>query len=141
MLKVLIVDDEFKCREVLKVMLQESGIEINIVGTAEDVPSALDELHKHAPDLVFLDVELEQETGFDFLKQASPINFEVVFTTAYTHYAINAIKFSAIDYLLKPINPEELMNAIQKVIEKKNASTFKNKIDVLFQNLYPLRKV
>jgi two-component system, LytTR family, response regulator len=135
MLKVLIVDDEFKCREVLKVMLQESGIEINIVGTAEDVPSALDELHKHAPDLVFLDVELEQETGFDFLKQASPINFEVVFTTAYTHYAINAIKFSAIDYLLKPINPEELMNAIQKVIEKKNASTFKNKIDVLFQNL------
>lgn len=135
MLKVIIIDDEFKSRELLKVMLLEYCSGIELVGVADDVKSGLEVVSKNPPDLLFLDVELKQETGFDLLAQIHPLNFEIIFITAHSHYAIKAIKFSAIDYLLKPLNPEELKIAVEKVRERRAESTFKNKIDILFQNL------
>lgn len=135
MLKVIIIDDEFKSRELLKIMLHDQCQEIEIVGLAEDVQSGLEAISKNPPDLLLLDVELKQATGFDLLELLRPLNFEVIFITAYTHYAIRAIKFSAIDYLLKPVNPEELKLAVEKAAERRSKSTLNNKIDILFQHL------
>lgn len=135
MLKVIIIDDEFKSRELLKVMLMEYCQGIELVGMAEDVKSGLELLSKNPPDLLFLDVELKQETGFDLLSHIHPLNFEIIFITAHSHYAIKAIKFSAIDYLLKPINPEELKIAVEKAVERRAETTLKSKIDILFNNL------
>jgi two-component system, LytTR family, response regulator len=135
MLNVVIVDDEFKSREVLKEMLKMYCPDVHVSATAHDVKSSLEAIREFSPDLIFLDIELEQETGFDLLEQAAPIDFKVVFTTAYTHYAINAIKASAIDYLVKPVNPEELKSAVSKALEQKKAHSLKDQMDKLFATL------
>ncbi len=114
-MKVLIVEDEIDARKVLRYLLHQLFSDIQIVGEATSVEDAKIILDQENPDLVFLDIQLEDGTGFDLLSQLKDINFSVVFTTAYNNYAIKAIKFDAIDYLLKPVNPEELKIAVQKV--------------------------
>ena len=87
------------------------------------------------PQLVFLDVEINDGTGFDLLKQLAEINFEVIFTTAYDKYAVQAFKFSAVDYLLKPVDSEELQTAIKKLSDKHSQKEMSQKFDALFHNL------
>jgi two-component system, LytTR family, response regulator len=135
MLKALIVDDELKSRENLKIMIEDFCKDVEVVALASTVTEALDFNTLYKPQIVFLDIQMNRETGFDFLNKVNQINFEVIFTTAYSEYAIEAIKFSAIDYLLKPIDIEELKVSIQRIENKKSSFLLKDKLDYLLQNI------
>ena len=119
MLKALIVDDEEKARSVLDYYIKNFLPEINTVKQAESVDEALAVLQEYSPDIVFLDVEMPHKNGFNFMLSLEKIPFDVIFTTAYNQYAIQAIRFSALDYLMKPVDPDELKAAVQRHIEKK----------------------
>ena len=115
-----IVDDEQSAIETLSVLLQRYCPQLRIAGSARAVKPALQYLTDHSVDILFLDINMQQETGFDLLKQLTTNTAHVIFVTAHDEYGIQAIKFSATDYLLKPIRPEELIAAIHKVGQHKN---------------------
>jgi len=115
MIKAIIIEDEANSRALLLQMLEEYCEGIVIEGMAVDVPSGIGLIKEIKPDVVFLDVEMPGGTGFDVLKAFENIDFKVVFVTGYDHYAIKAIKFAALDYLLKPVNLEELRSAVEKI--------------------------
>jgi two-component system, LytTR family, response regulator len=134
-IKAIIVDDELGNIETLSSIIQQFCKNVEICGTATTNQEAELLIFNQQPQLVFLDIQLQNETTFQLLKSLNSINFEIIFITAYNQFAINAIKFSAIDYLLKPINIEELKTAIAKAInniENKNAF---GRINNLISNL------
>jgi len=133
-LNAIIVDDELKARENLQILLQDFVKGVNVVGLCQNIAEAVEAVKQNSPDVVFLDIQLQRETGFDLLTKLKEIDFEVIFTTAYTEYAIKAFKFSAIDYLLKPIDIEELKKAVGKV-EKRVNHNMTNRLSHLMQNL------
>jgi two-component system LytT family response regulator len=114
MLNVIIIDDDRNGREFLQAMLQEyfSG-RITVLATCSSVSEGIVAIHKTEPDLVFLDIEMPQASGFELIEKLGTIKFDVVFVTAYSKYALKAIKFHALDYLLKPVSPEELTKTIE----------------------------
>lgn len=114
-IKSIIVDDEKNGRENLSGILKQHCPKIEILDEANSVESAIKLIHNLNPDLVFLDIEMPKENGFKLLEYFSDFNFEVIFVTAYGNYAIKAIRFSAADYILKPINYIELKTAVKKV--------------------------
>ncbi len=134
MLKSIIVDDEPKSRENLQIVLQDFVKNIAVEALCATVDEAVTAINNTKPDIVFLDIEMQQETGFDLLNKIHQIDFEVIFITAYADYAIKAIKFSAIDYLLKPIDIEELKSAVQRVIQKREGRT-SGRLQILRDNL------
>ncbi len=117
MIKAILVDDEKKSRENLEAFLNRLGGKVEIIGEAENADRAFEEIKDKQPHLVFLDVEMPGGSGFDLLSRFDELKFEVIFVTAYSHYAINAIKFSALGYITKPINIEELTEAVDKAIK------------------------
>ena len=134
-LKVVIVEDEKKSRETLKAMLEEFCKDVKVIATASNVQEAVKVLSVVSPDVVFLDIELQTGQGFDVLNQIKDPNFEVIFTTAFEKYAIKAIKFSSLDYLLKPIDLEELKQAVDKARNRMDTNVYREQIDTLMQNL------
>jgi two-component system LytT family response regulator len=134
-LKAIIVDDEKHSRETLKNLVTEFCEDVEVLNTASTVQEAITVIEKERPDLVFLDIELQSGTGFDILDQLNEINFEVIFTTAFEQYAIKAVKFSSLDYLLKPIDLEELQNAVEKAKKIKNRNDYNQQLEILLQNL------
>lgn len=115
MIRAIIIDDEQHCTDRLADLLRKYCTEsVQLLGTYDSVEEGLKGVAEHRPDLVLLDVHIGDQTGFDFLEQSAAGNFDVIFTTAYDKYAIRAIKFSALDYLLKPIDPDELQEAVKK---------------------------
>ncbi|MCW3077326.1 MAG: response regulator transcription factor [Bacteroidetes bacterium] len=112
MIKAIIVDDEEKCRITLKRQIQEHCPAVSIEALCDSALSAEKALIKYNPDLVFLDIEMPFKDGFSFLEKHNNASFRVIFTTAYNHYAIKAIRFAALDYLLKPIDADELILAV-----------------------------
>lgn len=138
MLKAIIVDDEEKNREGLAKMIDQFCHDVAVVGKAESASAAKKAIQEHQPDLVFLDIEMPGGNGFSLLEEMPNPNFQVIFTTAHADYAIKAIKFAALDYLLKPININELKTAVEKAIINMNAaqdgSLLKKKIEVLKDN-------
>lgn len=134
MFKVVIVDDEPKSRESLKNLLTEYCEDVSIEGLAENVDEGIQMIANLKPDLIFLDIEMQSSTGFDLLKRIEKHDFEVIFTTAYEQYALKAIKFSALDYLLKPIDINELKRAIDKY-KLKAVDAENKKISQLLQNI------
>lgn len=118
MIKALIAEDDLFAREQVKSVLKKSFPQINIVAEAANGTEAIRLIHFHKPDLVFLDIEMPQKSGFEVLETLNEPDFEVIFITAFDHYALKAIKFSALDYLLKPLNREEFIEAVEKFIEK-----------------------
>ena len=116
MLSTLIIEDEKKSRELLRELLEQYCSNAEVVGEAASVKEAKELISQCHPKLVFLDVEMRDGTGFDLLKQLGKIDFKIIFVTAHAHYAIRAIKFSAIDYLLKPLDAIELKLAVDKAI-------------------------
>ncbi|MBC7937943.1 MAG: response regulator transcription factor [Rhizobacter sp.] len=132
MIKVLLIDDEQKARNILYYFLTTLVPEIAEIRQAESVDKAVAILKEYTPDIVFLDIEMPNKNGFDFLLEIEKPSFDVIFTTAYNQYAIQAIRFSALDYLLKPVDPDELKNAIQRYLEKKESAEQKEQ---LFNNL------
>lgn len=113
-MKALIVDDERNSREVLAELMKKFFPEVEMVGEAPNVESAYKLIIEKGPHLVFLDIEMPRGNGFSLLRKFDDVPFEVIFVTSYDHYAINAIKFSALDYLLKPIEVKDLKEAIEK---------------------------
>jgi two-component system LytT family response regulator len=134
MINAIIVDDELKSRESLKILLEEFCDNVAVKALCQDVAEAVQAIQQYKPDVVFLDIQLQRETGFDLLTQLGDFNFEVIFTTAYAEYAIKAFKFAAIDYLLKPIDIEELKRALSKV-EKRMNDSISMRLQQLMQNL------
>lgn len=125
-IKAIIIDDEVNNIENLQIIIKEYCTGVEVVGTAQNVDAGLELIIQHNPDLVFLDIQMPGKSGFDLLTALPKINFEIIFITAYDKYGIRAIKFSALDYLLKPINIDEFKIAIAKA---------KEKIEVKKQNL------
>lgn len=115
MIKTVIIDDEAEGRNVVSNVLKNYCPEVEILGEADSVSSGFNLIKKTNPDLVFLDIQMPDGTGFSLLEQINEINFHVVFVTAYEQYAIKAFKYSAIDYLLKPIDPQMLIEAVEKI--------------------------
>ncbi len=131
-MKIVVVDDEKNVRIVIKKLLALVSTDYEVVGEAASVVEAKDVITKTSPDLVLLDIELEDGTGFDLLKQIENPDFKLIFITAFNEYAIRAFKFNALDYLLKPIDPEELKEAISKA---KSTINSENEINLLLENL------
>jgi two-component system LytT family response regulator len=118
MIRSLIIDDEENNIVNLSGLLQQCCKEVLIVGTATNADDAIKLITEIEPELIFLDIQLPEKNGFELLSSLSSYNFEIIFVTAYDKYAIRAIKFAAIDYLLKPISAEELKIAVKRAIEK-----------------------
>lgn len=133
--KALIVEDEVRSRDFLKNLVEEFCPQLAIAATASNVEEAVELINTLSPDIVFMDIEMQTGTGFDVLQQVNKRNFHVIFTTAYDHYAIKAIRFSAVDYLLKPINLEELQVAVNKAIDGIQKNEEGNRIELLIKNL------
>ena len=130
----MIVDDEPFCSEVLATLLQKYCPEVLLTSVYNNPEEALVHIQKLPPDLLFLDVEMPRMNGFHLLEQLKNIPFNLIFTTSYDQYAIKAIRFSALDYLLKPIDREELQQAVQKaVIQARNH--FTQQLDMLLQKV------
>jgi two-component system, LytTR family, response regulator len=119
-IKTLIIDDEESTVNVLKLLLQKNVPEIQEVFSAVGAAAGEKLLNELKPRLVFLDIEMPLMNGFELLEKFPQHDFDVIFVTAYDHYAIKAIKYSALDYLLKPVDTEELKNAVQRFFEKQN---------------------
>lgn len=135
MIKAIIIDDEPNAREKLLLMTERYCKDVQIVAVAKDAEEGIAFIEAHKPDLIFLDIEMPVLTGFDMLRQLSEINFEIIFTTAHDQYAIRAIKFSALDYLLKPIDLEQLQEAVQKAVERRNEKSSAEQYQLLKDNL------
>lgn len=142
MIKAIIVDDELGARESLSKMLEKNCSNVQIVAKADSMLSAYEAIINLHPDLVFLDIEMPNGNAFDLLEKIKEIDFDIIFTTAYDHYAIKAIKFSAIDYILKPIDPEELLQAVKRYEEKSGQKNMLDKkFKTLLNNLKPENKL
>jgi two-component system, LytTR family, response regulator len=128
MTKALIIDDELKARSILHHYIANFIPAITEIQQAASVDGALELLKSYQPDIVFLDVEMPHRNGFDFLTAIKTPSFDVIFTTAYNQYAIQAIKFSALDYLLKPVDPDELKAAVDRHLEKKETEEQKKEL-------------
>lgn len=135
MIRAVIVEDEKHSRETLKNLLSEFCTGVTVAGMAGSVDEACTVIPQTEPDLVFLDIELQTGTGFDVLNNLQELHFDVVFTTAFEHYAIKAIKFSSVDYLLKPIDISELQQAVEKAKEQKGAALQSEKLKALLENI------
>ncbi len=120
-IRAIIVDDEENNIKNLQDLLQNYCPEVEVCTTALSAAEGMAKIKSHQPDLVFLDVQMPKATGFDLLEALSPVHFQVIFVTAYDQYAIKAIRFCAIDYLLKPIDILELQQAVKRAIQNKNS--------------------
>ena len=134
-LKAIIIDDEPNAREKLQLMMERYCKDVQVAALAKDAEEGLAAIKEYQPDLVFLDIEMPVLTGFDMLRQIPEINFEIIFTTAHDQYAIKAIKFSALDYLLKPIDLDQLQQAVQKAAERRNQKSSALQYQSLKENL------
>lgn len=134
--RCLIVEDEKHCADRLTILINRyHADEIEIVSWENNINDALRAIRQHHPDLVFLDIELHQTDAFTMLKELREIDFNIIFTTAHREYALDAIKFSALDYLLKPIDKDELNAAIQKHFRNAAGNTYKQSLELLFEHL------
>lgn len=134
-LKAVIVEDEKSSRDTLKGYLQKYCSDIIVVGEAENARRGVEEIEKQQPDIVFLDVEMPFGNAFDVLEQVESHNFETIFITAYDNYAVKALNFSASYYMLKPIDIDELVEAVNRVVEKKRTNEHALRTKVLIENL------
>jgi two-component system LytT family response regulator len=135
MIKAVIIEDEVKSRELLNTLITKHCDGVNIVATAENVETGVAAIRKHSPQIIFLDISMPDGSGFDLLSKVQDMKFDVIFTTATDKYALKAIKYSALDYLLKPIDVEELKSAVNKMAEKKSDLSTVENLSFLLQNL------
>ncbi|MBL7812994.1 MAG: response regulator transcription factor [Bacteroidetes bacterium] len=136
--RCLIVDDESKARLLLRTLITEYCPELFISAECDDLDSAIAAIRKHKPDIVFLDIEMPGKSGLDILEQLNPeeVDFEIVFTTAYNEYAIQAFRLAALDYILKPIQYQRLRETVERFLSKTNPRELRQ-LEVLRRNLAP----
>lgn len=135
-MKTVLVDDEINALEMLEWMLQKNCPEVEIVAMCDSPLDALEKIKALKPDVIFLDIEMPQLNGFDLLERLGKHESDVIFTTAYNQFAIKAFKVCALDYLLKPIDPEDLKAAVQKAAQKKNTVN-QEQLDLLLSYMKP----
>lgn len=134
MLKTVIIDDENTARETITHMVELYGNEsLDIVAYAENVKEGIAKINKHNPDLVMLDIKMPDGTGFEVLNAFGDINFDVIFVTAYEQYAIKAFKFAALDYILKPIDPNEFKKAIERTSRRKESKALNMQVKTMME--------
>jgi two-component system LytT family response regulator len=135
MIKAIIVDDEQRSRETLNGLIDRYCPDVFVIAQATGCKDGIEKAKKFDPDIVFLDIQMPDGSGFNFLEAFDKFNFEVIFTTAHDQYAIMAIKYSALDYLLKPVDPDELKIAINTFLQKKDKGQINKNIKVLLDNI------
>ncbi len=140
MKKVLIIDDENRTRELIARMIDSFGFDVQTIPEGENVQSGIEAIEKHQPDIVFIDIQMPDGTGFDVIRSIENKTFEVIFITAHEEFAIKAIKFSALDYLLKPVDTAELKAALEKAIETVDDKKEPSQFEALQSNIQPTEK-
>ena len=135
MIKAVIIDDELHCSETLKIELSMSCPDVDVIGVASSGDEGIELIQNLRPDLVFLDIEMPILNGFDVLKRIDVIDFDLIFVTAFDQYALKAFKYSAIDYLLKPVDTQELEDAIAKIRNRAQPKLGRDQIDFLLSVL------
>lgn len=140
MIRTVIIEDEPRSRQMLYEMLTKQFANITVLAVCENAEEGKLAIEDFQPDLVFSDIELKESSAFEMLQQLEAINFEIIFTTAYEKYAVRAIKFSALDYLLKPFGLDEVTNAVNQYQTKQYKKQSTHQFDVLFQHLKGIQK-
>jgi len=140
MKKVLIIDDENRTRDLISKIIQSFGFDLEVISMGENVQTAIQAIETVQPDIVFLDIQMPDGTGFDVLKSIKEKKFEVIFVTAHEEYAIQAIKFSALDYLLKPVDPDELKHAAEIALKTLEFKKQESQFEALQNNILPNSK-
>lgn len=135
MLRAIVIDDNQEIRKKNCTLIKANCPNVTIIGQADSVESGVKIIKQLSPDLVFLDIDMPDGTGFDLLQKLNPITFKVIFITGYEDFAIKAFRFSAIDYLLKPLDSNELVEAVTKAEESLSKEIFDMKLSNLFANL------
>ena len=133
-IRTLLIDDEKSSIITLTKLLEKYAPQVFIIDTADSVESAIDCIEKHKPELIFLDINMPDGDGFEVIENTDFKNYEVIFTTAFDKYAIKAFEFAALHYLLKPIRPKELKEAIERFCDLKKEDSFKQQLEVLNDN-------
>ncbi len=140
-MRAVIIDDESRARNYLKGLLVEQFPEIEIVGEANGVETGCALIEDVNPELIFLDVQMQDGTGFDLLGKINRSRYSIIFVSAYDRFAITAIKFSAVDYLLKPVELNDLQIAIDKIQKSVDKDEVKKKLDMLLNNINKIDKI
>jgi two-component system, LytTR family, response regulator len=140
MKKVLIIDDENRTRSLIAKMIDSFGLDVEAIPEGENVQSGIKAIEKHQPDIVFLDIQMPDGTGFDVIRSVENKNFEVIFITAHEEFAIKAIKFSALDYLLKPVDAVELKAALEKALQVVENAGDHGQFEALHSNIQKSEK-
>ena len=135
MIRTLLIDDEIDSIRILQRLLEDYCPQVYIVGTASGVEDALELIRETKPDLVLLDIEMSQGNAFDLLNQLQPLDFQVIFVTAFDNYAIRAFKYSAVDYLLKPVDIDDLRSAIGRVQTDPEPLDLAQQMRILLENV------
>lgn len=133
-LKAILVDDELSSLQNLHQKLKEFCPDVQVIATTQKPEEAIQLIQQHKPDVIFLDIEMPRMNGFRMLEEIGELNFDIIFTTAYNHYAVDAIRMSAFDYLMKPIAIKDLQNAVERLAKQKQLQT-KDKLGVLKNSL------
>lgn len=140
MIKTIIIDDEAHCTDRVLNLIERHPNTFNVVATCDTVDKALKVVPALQPDLVFLDIKIHNKTGFDFLQEIKNVNFKVIFTTAFDNYAIKAFKYSAFDYLLKPIDSDDFSDAVTRLKADMTNFNIEHQIQNLLKNIKPDQK-
>jgi two-component system LytT family response regulator len=129
----IIIDDESDARDTLSVLLEDYCPSVTILSVAKDLPSGVKAIHKYKPDVIFLDIEMPEYSGLEILDFFDPehIHFQIIFTTAYSEYAVQAFELSAIDYILKPIQIDQLKKAVAKLEDTSSSNTSGTRLNTL----------
>ncbi|QDK79870.1 response regulator transcription factor [Spirosoma sp. KCTC 42546] len=135
MIKAILIDDEAHCLDTLSILLADHCPEVTILQTCRSAKTAIEAIEQAKPDVIFLDIQMPGTTGFQLLEQLGQVSFAVIFTTSYDQYAIKAIHLSALDYLLKPVDPAELIVAVDKV-KRQKAIPSPEHFELLFDRLH-----
>ena len=133
-IKAILIDDELNSLQNLQQKLKDFCPDVNIIAASQKPEEGILLIKQHQPDVVFLDIEMPRMSGFRMLEQLGEYDFDIIFTTAYNHYSIEAIRISAFDYLVKPIGIEDLQHAVERLSKSRNKHT-KDKIDILKKSL------
>ena len=135
MIRAIVIDDELESRNTIFNILNNFCDNVSVVGQAENVADGIKIISNEKPDVIFLDIQMPDGSGFDLLEKITPIDFQVIFVTAYDQYALKAIKFSALDYILKPVDPQQLIDAVNKIKEPgADIGAITKKITTLLRN-------